>query len=99
MRAAFVRHTDNICAAFIRGRRLFEGGVYIRKYGMLHARFSLQGMATHYTRGHYILLALVGLALVRCASISMSPNIPARKKVGVTQDVLSHCTLVCNDRI
>ena len=33
MRAAFIRLKDDIRAAFIRGRRLFEGGVYIRKYG------------------------------------------------------------------
>ena len=34
MRVASVRLMDDILAAFIRGRRLFEGGVYIRKYGM-----------------------------------------------------------------
>ena len=34
MRAAFIRLKDDIRAAFIRGRRLFEGGVYIRKYGI-----------------------------------------------------------------
>ena len=33
MRAAFIRLKDDIRAAFIRGRRLFEGRVYIRKYG------------------------------------------------------------------
>ena len=31
MRAAFIRLTDDIRVALIRGRRLLEGGVYIRK--------------------------------------------------------------------
>ena len=34
MRAAFITLMDDIRAAFIRGRHLFEGGVYIRKYGI-----------------------------------------------------------------
>ena len=34
MRAAFITLTDDIRAVFIRGWRLFEGGVYIRKYGI-----------------------------------------------------------------
>ena len=29
-RAAFISHSASNCAAFIRGRRLFEGGVYSR---------------------------------------------------------------------
>ena len=32
MRAASIRLMDDIGAAFIRGRRIYEGGVYIRKY-------------------------------------------------------------------
>ena len=32
-RAAFISLSASNCAAFIRGRRLFEGGVYSRKYG------------------------------------------------------------------
>ena len=31
-RAAFISLSASNCAAFIRGRRLFEGGVYSRKY-------------------------------------------------------------------
>ena len=34
MRAASIRLMDDIRAAFIQGRRLFEGGIYIRKYGI-----------------------------------------------------------------
>ena len=33
-RAAFISLSASNCAALIRGRRLFEGGVYSRKYGM-----------------------------------------------------------------
>ena len=33
MRVASIRLMDDIRAAFIRGWRLLEGGVYIRKYG------------------------------------------------------------------
>ena len=32
MRVASIRLMDNISVAFIRGRSLLEGGVYIRKY-------------------------------------------------------------------
>ena len=32
-RAAFISLSASNCAAFIRGRCLFEGGVYSRKYG------------------------------------------------------------------
>ena len=32
-RAAFISLSASNCAALIRGRRLFEGGVYSRKYG------------------------------------------------------------------
>ena len=32
-RAAFISLSASNCAAVIRGRRLFEGGVYSRKYG------------------------------------------------------------------
>ena len=39
MRAAFIRLKDDIRAAFIRGPRLFEGGVYIRKYGIHDTHF------------------------------------------------------------
>ena len=35
-RAAFISLSASDCAAFIRGRRLFEGGVYSRKYGSYH---------------------------------------------------------------
>ena len=33
-RAAFISLSVSNCAVSIRGRRLFEGGVYSRKYGM-----------------------------------------------------------------
>ena len=36
MRAASIILEDDIRAAFIRGRCLFRGGVYIRKYGMYY---------------------------------------------------------------
>ena len=35
-RAAFISLSTSNCAAFIRGRRLFEGGVNSRKYGSLY---------------------------------------------------------------
>ena len=37
-RAAFISLSASNCAAFIRGRRLFEGGVYSWKYGSLVPR-------------------------------------------------------------
>ena len=44
-RAAFISLSASNCAAFIRGRRLFEGGVYSRKYGtfclIVHCHCSL----------------------------------------------------------
>ena len=40
-RAAFISLSASNCAALIRGRRLFEGGVYSRKYGIYHLRSSL----------------------------------------------------------
>ena len=44
-RAAFISLSASNCAAFIRGRRLFEGGVYLRKYGtfclIVHCHCSL----------------------------------------------------------
>ena len=40
-RAAFISLSASNCAAFIRGRRLFEGGVYSRKYGKPNTKLQM----------------------------------------------------------
>ena len=42
-RAAFISLSASNCAALIRGRRLFEGGVYSRKYGITLQELILGG--------------------------------------------------------
>ena len=42
-RAAFISLSAFNCAALIRGRRLFEGGVYSRKYGTIKGRCRYYG--------------------------------------------------------